>query len=54
MTWFAWTLVAWLAVGVAATIAVIGKPRKPVDPTTAVVTLIINGFLIAGVFAGWL
>jgi len=54
MTWFAWTLVGWLTLGVVASIAVIGKPRQPVTPGLAVATLVINGFLVWGVGSGWL
>lgn len=49
MTWFDWTLVGWLTFGVLATVALVGVPRKPISPGTAVATLIINGLLVAGV-----
>ncbi len=49
MNWFFWTLAAWLAVGALGSVALVGKPRKPIDPGTAMLTVIVNGLLIAGV-----
>jgi hypothetical protein len=49
MTWFDWILVAWLTLGVVLTIALIGKPRKPITPGVAVATLVINSALVLGV-----
>lgn len=52
MTWQQWTVCALLAWGSLLTIANIGKPRKPIDPSLAVAVLILNGALIALVVTG--
>lgn len=39
----------WFGYGIGATIAAIGKPRKPVTPGIAVAVFVVNGLLIAGV-----
>lgn len=49
MTWFDWTLVGWLAFGALATVGLIGVPRKPISPGTAVATVVINAALVVGV-----
>jgi hypothetical protein len=46
MEWFLYAFAGWLAIDVIATIAYIGKPRKPVTPKLAVFTLLIH--------AGWI
>lgn len=57
MTWFDYFLIAWLAFGAFSVIALVGKPRKPIEPLTAsistgITTLLIVGILFArGVFA---
>lgn len=43
---------AFLTLGVLSTIYQIGRPRKPIEHSTAVVTTIINVGLIAGLW--WL
>lgn len=48
MNWFDWTLVAWFALSSLSAIAMIGKPRKPVDPGTAMVITAVSAALIAG------
>lgn len=48
MNWFDWTIAGYLILGALLTVALIGKPRKPIDPATAVLTIAINGALIAG------
>lgn len=48
MTWFDWTLIGWLALGIFASIALVGAPRKPLTGGTALATLVINGLIIAG------
>ena len=49
MTWFDWTLVAWLALGALASVALVGKPRKPLTPGVAVATVLINALIVVGV-----
>lgn len=48
MTWFDYLLIGWLAFGYTMLVASIGKPRKPIEPSVAVVALFINGLLVAG------
>lgn len=49
MTWFDWVLVSLFAIGALFTISMIGKPRKPIDHATAVMTTVIDVLLILGV-----
>lgn len=42
-----WTLVSVMVLSVFATVAIIGKPRKPIDNNAAIATIIINGLMIA-------
>lgn len=42
------TAIALYVIGTLSTVANIGKPRKPIQPPTAVVTVVINGLVIAG------
>lgn len=49
MTWFEISLIAYLAAGIAATVLLIGQPRQPITPGTALLTLLVNGAAIAGV-----
>lgn len=48
MTWFDYILLAWWALGSLLVIGQIGKPRKTLEPSTAVVVCIINGLFVAG------
>ena len=51
MNWFGWLLVAWWAVSALLTVGYIGKPRKPLVPSTAVVVILIYAALIVGLLA---
>jgi hypothetical protein len=53
MTVFKCIFVAWLILGIIAFISAIGKERKPIDPQTAIMVLIINLTLIAGLLFNW-
>ena len=48
MNWFDYTLVAWWLFSTLVVIGAVGKPRKPVEPSTAVGVSIVNGLLVAG------
>lgn len=43
-----WVIVGYLIIGAVATVALVGQPRKPIEPGTAAVTVILNGLLVAG------
>jgi hypothetical protein len=49
MTWFEYLLISLLSLNVIVMILMVGKPREPVTPGVAVVTLVINSALILGV-----
>jgi hypothetical protein len=46
MTWEAIVLIALFTIGGLATVLTIGEPRKPTTPGIAVVTIILDTFLI--------
>lgn len=48
MSWFDYVLVAFWLFGAFVTITVVGKPRKPLDSTTAAIIVAINILFIAG------
>ncbi len=48
MTWFDYTLLAWWAIGSLLVVGQIGKPRKPLEPSTVVVILILNALFATG------
>lgn len=48
MTWFGWFLAAWFLLGNVVSISQIGKPRKPVDTSSAAIGVVISALLIAG------
>lgn len=48
MSWFDYILVALWLFSVLATVTSVGKPRKPIDGTTAAVIVAINILFIAG------
>lgn len=50
MTWFGWVVVAWWAISVLMVVANVGKPRKPIEPATAVVAVIVAALLCIGLF----
>ena len=45
---FDWILVAWWLFGTVLVVASVGKPRKPTEPSTAAIVVLINIALIAG------
>jgi hypothetical protein len=49
MTWFDWTLTAWLAVGALAAVVLIGRHREPISPGVAAATVLINALIVVGV-----
>ena len=51
-TAFRIALTAFLGLGALLTVAIIDKPRKPLTAGTAVITVIINSLIIAGLW--WL
>lgn len=48
MTWFDWTLISYLAIGAVGSVLLIGQPRGPIQPSTALLTLIVNAAIVAG------
>lgn len=48
MSGFDWFLVAWILFGAFLMIANVGKPRRPTEPLTAAIALLINVALVAG------
>lgn len=48
MTWFDYVLTGWLIFGALAGVAIIGKKRDPINPSTAVLTVVINALIIVG------
>ena len=53
MNWLFWFLIGWWAFGALLTVGMVGKPRKPIDPGTAVVTILIHAALIVLLVVGW-
>lgn len=51
MNWFGWTLVAWWTTAALITVSQIGKPRKPLQPSAAVVGIVIAVALIVGLLS---
>jgi hypothetical protein len=48
-----WFIVFWLALGALLTIGQIGKPRKPLQPSVAVISSLITAGLIMLVIVFW-
>lgn len=48
MNWIDWILVGVLTLGALSTIAIIGRPREPLDPGVAAWLVLINVLLIIG------
>lgn len=46
MTWFGYVLIATCVLNVALTIGQIGKPRRPIDRSTAVGSLVVNALYV--------
>lgn len=51
MPWYAWAMVAVLALNLLVTISQIGKSRPPIAPETVMATLIVNGLMVWGIVA---
>jgi hypothetical protein len=49
-TVFFWLLVAYWSLNAVSVVALVGKPRKPIEPSTAAISVIIFGLLIASLF----
>lgn len=47
MSWEKWVLIALSAWSVLMTISMIGKPRKPIDPSLAIAALVLQGAVVA-------
>ncbi|HRB02161.1 hypothetical protein K0U83_05945 [bacterium] len=52
MSWQQWVLAVYFGLGALTTVGTIGKPRKPIDPDTAVGMVICYVGLIALVVTG--
>lgn len=48
MNWILYAVASLMAFGALATISMVGKPRKPIQPVTAVITVVLNALMIAG------
>jgi len=53
VTWVFWFLIGWFALSPLVTIALIGRPRKPLGPVDGVASLIIAAGLISLVAFWW-
>ena len=49
MNWFDWVLVVYLGFNALITIAMIGRDRDPLSPSTAVVVTIVSALLVTGI-----
>lgn len=49
-TFLFWFLVGYWGVNAVGTVALVGKPRKPIEPGTAAISVIIFGLLIVSLF----
>ena len=49
MTWFGWFLILFTLLGIAVSIANVGKPRKPLDAGTAAWVFVVQGLLVVGI-----
>ena len=49
MNIWAWLVIGYLALNALFVIGMIGKPREPITPGTAVITVVFVGFIVAGV-----
>lgn len=53
MNWLFWLLPALYTIGALATVASVGKPRKPITPGLAATVVATNGLLIGLLIIGW-
>ena len=44
-----WCIAGWEAFAALCVVALVGKPRKPIEPSTAVLVVIINTLIIVGI-----
>lgn len=51
MEWFRWTLAGVIALGGILSVSLIGKPRKPLTPGVVAISVMIDAFLVWGIFA---
>lgn len=51
MPWYAYAVLLVLALASASNVLLIGRPREPIDPATALATLIFNGLMAWAVIA---
>jgi len=51
MGWFDWFLVAWWTLGALLIVCQVGKPRDPLTPRQAAISVGVLGLLIAGLLA---
>ena len=52
MSWLLWIAVAWLALGVLATVSLVGKERTPITPGLAVTSVLCGAAVIVLVIIG--
>jgi len=48
-----WLLVAWLAFGALASVAMIGRPRKPIDHGQAMANVLVSAAWIVAIIIAW-
>lgn len=48
MTWFEWSLIGFLGIESLLVIGYIGRPRKPITPGSAIITVVIYAAIIVG------
>jgi hypothetical protein len=48
-----WLIIALLTWGTLSSVAMVGKPRVPLQPFVAVLTVVFNGLIIAAILAYW-
>lgn len=48
LNWFGWILVAIYVLSTLVSVGTVGQARKPLEPKGAVLVVIINGLMIAG------
>lgn len=50
MNWYLWFLAAWFLTNAVLVVAGVGKTRKPLEPGTAALVVLIDALVIAGIF----
>lgn len=51
LTWFGWVYLSFVVLGAMVSVSQIGKQRKPLEPDTVIVILIIHALQLWGLFA---